>query len=91
MGEKGSTGRTKGTIRKPMVEPEGCRGAIIDVNIGNRPKCVKFISNNFPKVAVRPVGRSIKGGSITNKPVLPSSRFIGEEFIDELHEQATVL
>jgi hypothetical protein len=91
MGEEGRKGRTKGAIGEPVIEPKRGGGTVDNFNKGDRSKSVEFISNNFPKVAVSTRSGSIKGSSVTKQPVFPRNRFMGEEFVDELHNQATVL
>jgi hypothetical protein len=45
-------GDIEGTIRKPMIKPEGSRSPITDTDDGDRPIGIEFIIYNFPEIAL---------------------------------------
>jgi hypothetical protein len=66
-------GKVEWSIREPVIEPEGSRGAITNINIGERTIGGELIIDNFPKVTIHSGHRSIKGTSISQNPIFPRS------------------
>jgi hypothetical protein len=70
-----------------MIKPEGGSGTIVDFHVGNGAKGVELIVDDVPEEAIGPSGGSVKGCSVTQKPVLPVGLIAREQLVDELHKQ----
>jgi hypothetical protein len=90
VGEEGRIGGEKRTRRSPVVEPEGSCSSVIDFDISELAESVHFIIDDLPKVAVSLRDKSVRR-NISQDPVLPRGRIIGEKFVEKFHEKAFIL
>jgi hypothetical protein len=89
--EESVVGRYERTIEHPMVEPEGSRSAIIDLDEGDGAESVEFVVDDAPEETRISGDRCVKRRSTTEKPFFPAGVISSKKLVDEFHQQAKVL
>jgi hypothetical protein len=84
MGDEGRVGNEDRATRKPFVLPKGRGSTIVNVNLGNGPKCVQFIVDDIPNQGGATEG-VIKRRVREEEPIFPRCRVIRENLVDKFH------
>jgi hypothetical protein len=74
-----------------MIKPKRGGRAITDSDIGDEAVGGELIVDDPPEVAMKTGDWSVESRIVTKNPLFPGDRIIREQFVNEFHQEATIL